>query len=375
MSENQSWVVYTTLDRSSIYSDWLTIQQQIFGSATEAEAFLNKPVSESARSPLYKEIGWLGPVPVQDLSLTVNANRFHGPWLREELSFSTEEPPELSLDEFVDQTFDDLAVDYVPDVLTAFAAKGSMPDGSDPCGPEHTERVRQDLAMRGLPNIECCLSKSWGFRDIECDARRRLGHVSPNRSKTRANQILDAAVDLEHVLRRLHPATSAEDVIHFWTSLEVHVYLAEFCRKILWRHYRKDWIVEESRREFCRALGSYAHQIRSIRAVIPERSDRKVIEEQFTDERPILQSRPQAKKPTRTLRAHRRSILKTMMTDKMLDGMDALAWHLGVSVTALQGMVRGDKTRYAADKLTAVLTKIGCSRAKWNRVSKSAASQ
>jgi hypothetical protein len=101
--------------------------------------------------------------------------------------------------------------------------------------------------------------------------------------------------------------------------------------------------------------------------------DIEFIEEQFTDERRSLKTQAAAKKPAGALRTHRRSILKAVMTERVLDGMDALAWHLGVSETALHGMVRGDKSRYAPDKLTAVLAKIGCSEAKWNRVPKSAA--
>jgi hypothetical protein len=101
--------------------------------------------------------------------------------------------------------------------------------------------------------------------------------------------------------------------------------------------------------------------------------DVEFIEAQFTDERRTVKSQPQAKKPGGLLKAHRRRILKAAMTDKHLDGMDALARHMGVSETALNGMARGDKTRYGDNKLAAALSRINCTPAKWNRIPKPAA--
>jgi hypothetical protein len=103
--------------------------------------------------------------------------------------------------------------------------------------------------------------------------------------------------------------------------------------------------------------------------------DIEFIEAQFTDELRAIKSQHQAKSPAGMLKAHRRRILKAAMTDKRLDGMDALARHMGVSETALNEMVRGDKTRYGDEKLAAALSKINCTPAKWNRIPKPAARQ
>jgi hypothetical protein len=95
------------------------------------------------------------------------------------------------------------------------------------------------------------------------------------------------------------------------------------------------------------------------------------IEDQLTDaNRAGARQGSQAENAPRSLAAHRRSILRAAIMHKELDGMDALARHLGASETALNGMVRGDKTRYADEKLASVLKKLDCSPAKWNRVSK-----
>lgn len=78
-------------------------------------------------------------------------------------------------------------------------------------------------------------------------------------------------------------------------------------------------------------------------------------------------------RPSRILKAHRRAILKDFMKKNSLDSMDALARALGVSKTALNGMIRGDRKRYSVDKLALVLGQIGCPSAKWDRAAKSSA--
>ena len=91
------------------------------------------------------------------------------------------------------------------------------------------------------------------------------------------------------------------------------------------------------------------------------------IEEQFRETRRVPLEEAGVKGSARTLRTHRRRILKACMDDKDLDGMDALARRLGVSPSALYGMVRGDRSRYSEETLATVLTRLGCSPAKWNR--------
>lgn len=90
--------------------------------------------------------------------------------------------------------------------------------------------------------------------------------------------------------------------------------------------------------------------------------DLDYIEKQFIDHR----LPPAAKRHDARLRAHRLGILKAYMEAKRLEDRGALARHLGVSKSALYGMVRGESVRYSEETLTAVLEKIGCSRPKWD---------
>ena len=76
------------------------------------------------------------------------------------------------------------------------------------------------------------------------------------------------------------------------------------------------------------------------------------------------------KKASIALRAHRHAIIKAFMKQNSHEGMAALTFKLGVSETALQGMIRGEKKRYSDDKLDSVLKQIGCPRAKWDRAAK-----
>jgi hypothetical protein len=94
------------------------------------------------------------------------------------------------------------------------------------------------------------------------------------------------------------------------------------------------------------------------------------IEEQFTDDHLRPQQGSQAKKVPRSLAAHRRAILGAFMTEKSVDGMEALARYLGVSETALYGIIRGDRTRYSDDRLDSVLKQIHCPRSKWDRAAR-----
>jgi len=97
------------------------------------------------------------------------------------------------------------------------------------------------------------------------------------------------------------------------------------------------------------------------------------IEDQLTDANSAgARQGSQAKKASRSLAAHHRSILKAFMTANSLVGMDAVARRLGVSKSALHGMARGDKSRYRDDTLNAMLKTIGCPRSKWDRAAKPA---
>jgi len=97
------------------------------------------------------------------------------------------------------------------------------------------------------------------------------------------------------------------------------------------------------------------------------------IEEQFAQDRPQTSDGVRRQQPGQDLRSHRVKILKTFIEDNTIDGMAGLARRVGSTVSALYGMTREDHSRYSKDKLTAVLTAINCSRAKWDHLPKSTA--
>jgi hypothetical protein len=65
------------------------------------------------------------------------------------------------------------------------------------------------------------------------------------------------------------------------------------------------------------------------------------------------------------IRKRRYDILKRFRTEKGLATMGDLARRAAVSVTAIQGMLRGDRSRYAEAKLEDFLKLIGVSRNNW----------
>jgi hypothetical protein len=68
----------------------------------------------------------------------------------------------------------------------------------------------------------------------------------------------------------------------------------------------------------------------------------------------------------KALKLHRHAIVDTFKKKNELESMDAVARRLGVSETALQGIIRGDTSRYSPEKLDLVLSKMGCTRADWD---------
>jgi hypothetical protein len=67
----------------------------------------------------------------------------------------------------------------------------------------------------------------------------------------------------------------------------------------------------------------------------------------------------------RETRKRRYLILKRYRDEKGLPTMGDLARRAGASVTAVQGMVRGDRTRYAEAKLEDFLELIGVAPSDW----------
>jgi hypothetical protein len=65
------------------------------------------------------------------------------------------------------------------------------------------------------------------------------------------------------------------------------------------------------------------------------------------------------------IRKRRREVLKQYRMTEEIGSQEGLARHFGVSITALHGMVRGDRTRYSEEKLANVLQQIGISPHEW----------
>jgi len=64
-------------------------------------------------------------------------------------------------------------------------------------------------------------------------------------------------------------------------------------------------------------------------------------------------------------RKRRYAFLKKYRADHNHNSMGDLARHFGLSVTAIQGMVRGDRTRYSEETLAKFLNSIGVSPSEW----------
>jgi hypothetical protein len=208
----------------------------------------------------------MGPIPIVSLSNTGEVP-FAGPRLEERLRFSDTDEEE-TFHELFDNFWQDDAVDQIPRVMSELEENGEIPGvpASDRWGPpiltaDHHKKVQRRLRNLRLPDIDCYLSETWGFPVIETDARRRLGHINPNVSIGFGNRLLSAALDLQAAFCSVHPRHTAADTFWFWTSLQVHKHLAEFCKKRLWdQRQHNDSMVESARRRFSRALGSYAYE-------------------------------------------------------------------------------------------------------------------
>lgn len=66
------------------------------------------------------------------------------------------------------------------------------------------------------------------------------------------------------------------------------------------------------------------------------------------------------------LKRHRRAIVDRFKKRHELESLEFVARRLGVSETALQGMIRGDARRYSREKLELVLGKFECTKADWD---------
>jgi hypothetical protein len=63
---------------------------------------------------------------------------------------------------------------------------------------------------------------------------------------------------------------------------------------------------------------------------------------------------------------HRRGIIKAYKRREGLTKMEAVARRLGVDASALYGMTRDDRSRYAIETLESVLKTLGCTKEQWD---------
>jgi hypothetical protein len=258
------WFVYTRLGQYGYgESSWFT--QKDFATANEANAFLDGPSHEWPDSATRLHNGWLGPV--KALAVCDGGPSFKGPWLREAVRVSNSDKNETFAQIF-DNEWETSATDAIPYVMEQMESEGLLPKSDDPWGPpvlskEQHRQVQRRAAQHKLPAIECALDKKWNFFEIELSARRRLGHLNPDEATGYERRLFAVALDLEDTLRAQHARLTAPDVCHFWTSLQVWVHLAGFCRKTLWRGRSDAQEIEAARLRFSTILGSYAHTVRA----------------------------------------------------------------------------------------------------------------
>jgi hypothetical protein len=316
MRNDLGWIVFTRLDRNAIYRDTELCQEEKFETYEQADTFLELSHRQGGSARKYN--GWIGPIPIIGVSDEGEAP-FAGPRLEERLRFSDTDEEE-SFHEFFDNFWQDDAVDQIPRVIGELEQSGEIPGApsSDLWGPpiltpNHHKKVQQRLRDLRLPDIECYLNEMWAFPVIEINARRRLGHINPDVSMGFRNRLRSAALDLQAAFCGVHPRHSAADSFWFWTSLQVHTHLAEFCKERLWdqRKYN-DSLVESARRRFCRALGSYAYEVRSPERAKTAASRNEIVEQssarpESAEPRPPRRQRAK-KKSKRTVASRSRRV-------------------------------------------------------------------
>jgi hypothetical protein len=95
--------------------------------------------------------------------------------------------------------------------------------------------------------------------------------------------------------------------------------------------------------------------------------DLSLIDAQFGSE---ASPKSPAKRPLKSLKDHRMSILRAFMPTAGIHDMNGLATHLRMDRSVIYGMVRADRRKYGESALSAMLNTIGCSRQEWDRVPK-----
>jgi hypothetical protein len=266
------WFAYTELGQYNYAEgDWFS--EIGFATFDQAEAFLDGPANDFLGSRSRRDNGWHGPIEVQMLS--DRHELFKGPWLRDVLTIS-----KTDKNETFEQTFEVewkmTAADAIPHVVNGMEREGLLPKSHGLAISKAQRKLVQGRTDKyRLPELECALDEGWSFFEIEMDARQRLGHLNPNDAAGYEFRLFSAALDLEDSLRSQHSRLTAIDVCHFWTSLQVRVSLAAFCRSTLWIPQSDQRDIEAARRLFFRKLGGYVHGIHPERRAL---SNRRLVE-------------------------------------------------------------------------------------------------
>jgi hypothetical protein len=248
-----------------------------FATRKEAEGFLNGPAYDWPESPSRSDNGWRGPIKLEPLS--GRGNQFAGPWLVDVLKDA-----DFDSEWTWDQRFEDgwmaCGADIVPSIMKRMEDEGQLPSQSSaPLTADQIELVDRRMNRYKLPEIECRLSSEWEFEDVKMRARLLTAHRTPNRNFGYERQLFHVAVEIENLLRQQHQGRlTASDISHFWTSLDLWLHLARFCRDRLWvseepfGHRSDEPNIEKARRRFCGRLGSYVVNVQS-RPDTSQRSD------------------------------------------------------------------------------------------------------
>jgi hypothetical protein len=149
--------LYTRFDRDSIYRDDELCHEQGFETYDDADAHLE--LSDRQGGSPRKYNGWMGPIPIVDLSKGSEAP-FLGPRLEQRLRFPDTDGEE-TFDEFFESFWQDDAVDQIPRVMSELERKGEIPGvpASDCWGPpiltpDDHKRVQKAIRPLRLPDIE-----------------------------------------------------------------------------------------------------------------------------------------------------------------------------------------------------------------------------
>jgi hypothetical protein len=148
-------------------------------------------------------------------------------------------------------------------------SQGELPSEA-PLTTEQQKLVQGRLKKYELPEIECRLGSDWDFEETEMNARLLAAHRTPNGALGYERRLFAAALEIENLVRQQHRGRlRASDVCHLWTSRDLGLHLARFCREGLWvpegsfGHRADARLIEEARRQFCGRLGSYVLGVRS----------------------------------------------------------------------------------------------------------------